>query len=239
MFCWVVLLISAAVLASFAAGTARADRRHFAWTYEPQLLKRGEAELESYTTFVSDRLKQTRGRTAAEMQFELETGMTDRFDFAIYQVFAQDPGEPFYYEGYKLRFRYRVAADSRFSKAPIAYVEYEGRPDFSTDAVETKVILGRDFGSLRLALNPGLEIEQEGGEWEAKAQYAAGLTWRLSEMAACGVEAKGDADAHFLGPVISHGVEGLWVTLGALIRLNDADSAPELQTRMLLGLKVH
>ncbi len=232
-------LLLAAFLAAIAVGTAGADRRHFSWTYEPQVLKRGEAELEGYTTFTADRLKQTRGRTAAEMQLELETGMTDRFDFAVYQVFAQSPGEPFYYEGYKLRFRYRVGTDGRLSAAPVAYVEYKGRPDFSTEAIETKIILGRDLGALRLALNPGLEIEQEDGDWEARPEYAAGLTWRFSEMASFGVEAKGNADAHSVGPVIGHGVAGLWVTLGSLIRVSDADKGPELQTRMLLGVKVH
>jgi hypothetical protein len=76
-----------------------ADRRMFVWNYEAQTLPRGEAELETYLTLSSTDRNRTIGRTSAQHQLELEIGMTNRFDPAIYEVFQQEPRTGLAYDG--------------------------------------------------------------------------------------------------------------------------------------------
>ena len=224
---------------TLANGTARADRRHFVWTYDAQTLERGESEIETYTTFSAADRSHTRNATSTTLQFELETGMTPQMDFSVYQVFAQDAGEPMRYEGYKLRMRHRLTAPDRRPFAAVAYAEYEGRPDFSTSAVETKLILGRGIGDFRLAVNGILELVPEAGEWEVEPAYAAGAAWQASELLSLGLEAKGGEEATSIGPVIGHGLGDLWVAFGSALRLDEGERGKKgLETRLILGVKV-
>jgi hypothetical protein len=143
------------------------------------------------------------------------------------------------YEGYKLRLRHRLCSPGRFPAGAISYLEYEGRPDFSTEAVEARLILGRDAGRLRLAGNATLEVASEDGEWEAEPGYAAGLAWMTSDLLSLGMEAKGSPDGHSIGPVIGHGLGDLWMALGSSVLLGSGDGEePELETRLILGIKV-
>lgn len=230
--------VAAALLAAATAREALADRRHFVWTYEAQTVPRGEAEVETYTTFTAPETDRTRGVTSTQLQFELEVGMNDRFDTALYHVFAQSPGEALEYDGYKLRLRYKTS-DGRgaFPVASVAYLEFSGRPDFTGEELEAKFILGRDRSSYSIAVNPILALEAEGDEWEVEPGYAAGAAWK-GDLASFGFEIKGGEHGHYLGPVLGHGVEHLWMTLGSAFLLDGDDGEPELQARFLIGFKV-
>lgn len=218
---------------------ARADRRVFTWTYEAQTLPRGEAELEGYTTFSAPDRAHTRNATATRLQIELESGMTDRMDFSVYQVFDQAPGAPMVYDGYKLRFRHRLSSPEAHPFATVAYLEYKGRPDFSTDGVEAKAIFGRDAGPFRLALNAIVEVEPENGSWEVEPQYAAGAAWLAGELLSLGVEARGGEEGHLVGPVVGHGLGDLWMAFGSGLLLGRGDGREaELETRLILGVGV-
>jgi hypothetical protein len=143
------------------------------------------------------------------------------------------------YEGYKLRFRHRLNAVGRLPFASVAYLEYEGRPDFSTSAVEAKLILGRDVGPLRLAGNAIIELEPEGDEWEVEPKYAVAAAWMQSDLLSLGLEAKGSESGHSIGPVLGHGLGDLWMSLGSSVLLGNGDGhEAELETRLLLGIKV-
>ncbi|MBM4119034.1 hypothetical protein FJ251_15125 [bacterium] len=232
-------LLAAILLLPLLAAPARADQRHFAWTYEAQTLAAGEAEIESYTTLSSAELGEATGRTATNLQLELEVGMTDRFDFGLYQVFDQEPDQGLVYAGYKLRFRYRLGEPERRPFAAVAYLEYKGLPDYSRHAFEVKGIAARDFGSFRLALNPALEFEQEGSEWKMEPEYAAGAAWLSGDLLSLGLEVRGSEEAHYLGPVIGHGAGDLWVALGAAVRVSgDAATTAEVETRLLVGFEI-
>lgn len=233
------LLVYPIFLLAFLASSAGADQRLFVWNYEAQTLGRGEAELESYLTLSSTDRNHTAGRTSAQHQLELEIGMTDRFDFAVYEVFQQDPGMGLAYDGYKLRARYRTGKAGRIPFGSVAYLEFEGTPDLTGKAVEGKWILTRDLRRVRITLNPGLELEREEGEWELKPEYSLGAAWRAGTFLSLGAEAMGSEDGHYLGPVIAHGAEDLWVAVGPAVRLDEKGAGePDLQVRLLLGLKV-
>ncbi|RJP76219.1 MAG: hypothetical protein C4524_10470 [Candidatus Zixiibacteriota bacterium] len=232
------MIAAAALLA--ASPAARADQRAYVWTYQYQTMERGQAELEHYFTVSSPDLQNLEGNTASEQQLELEIGMTDRFDFSLYQVFGQNPSESLKYKGYKLRSRYRFGERGGWFVDPLVYLEYKGKPDFSEHVLETKLILARDFGPLNLAVNPVLEVEKDGAEeWEFVPMYAAGASYAVSRLMRLGVEAKGSEDSHYLGPVIAHGYDDLWVALGSALAVGGVEEgATEFQVRFILGFGV-
>lgn len=215
----------------------QADQRLFVWTYEYQTMPAGEAELESYfTLFIPDDSSEI---ASIEHQLELEVGMNDRFDMGIYHVLEQQPDDALRYIGFKLRARYRFGEKGKYLFDPIAYVEYLGKPRLSEPTLEFKLILARDLGGFNIALNPVLEMKREHDEWELEPEYAVGLGYQLGDLLDVGLEAKGSADVHYLGPVLAHGTERFWVTLGSAFSLGEVpEGKPHVQIRMLLGISL-
>jgi hypothetical protein len=222
-------------MVTLAAGTLRADQRSYVWTYQYMTVPRGEAEIESYFTLSAPDIHRLKGNTSTEHRIELEVGMTDRFDFAIYQIFSQGPQEGLQYDGFQLRGRYRIGEKDQYFLDPLIYLEYKAAADLSEQGLETKLILAKDIGRFNVALNPILGYEfGAGSEWEA--EYAAGMSYSVSRLFRIGVEAKGSEDGHYIGPVISHGGR-FWVALGSAINVgNVGEGKPEFQMRMLLGV---
>jgi hypothetical protein len=87
-----------------------------------------------------------------------------------------------------------------------------------------------------IALNPIFELERE-EEWEFEAEYAVGISYEINNLLRAGLEAKGSEYGQYIGPVISHGREDLWVALGSAFKIGEVESGrPEFQIRMLLGI---
>ncbi len=229
--------MSLALVASFwLADAVFADQRFYVWTYGYKTLERGSGEVEDYYTLSTPDMGHVKGTMTAEHQIELEVGMTERYDFGIYQVFSQKPGQSLEYEGFKLRSRYKLGTKGKSVLDPLIYLEYIGVSDFSSHAVEFKLILARDMGSFNIALNPIFDLEKK-REWELVPEYAIGSSYEISRMLRVGLEAKGSEHGHYLGPVISHGREGLWVALGSAFKMGKIEGGkPEFQIRMLLGV---
>jgi len=213
-----------------------ADQRSYVWTYEYLTVPRGEAELETYFTISAPDKDNLEGNTSTEHRLELEVGMTECFDFAIYQIFSQAPEEGLEYDGFQLRARYRIGEKGKYFVDPLIYLEYKGVPDFSEHGLEAKLILARDIGRFNIALNPILEFEF-GDENEVDPEYALGMSYWINDLLRLGIEAKGSADGHYFGPVIAHGKGRFWVTLGSAFNVGSVEQGkPEFQIRMLLGI---
>ncbi len=213
-----------------------ADKRSYVWTYEYQTMEKGKAEVEIYFTLSSPDLKKIKGNIGSEHMIELEVGMTERFDFSIYQIFNQNPNEGLKYNGFKLRSRYKFGEKGKYIFDPLIYIEYKGVPDFSDHVIEFKLILARDIGRFNISLNPIFELERE-DEWEFNPEYAIGMSYEISRLFRVGFEAKGSENGHYIGPVISHGREDLWVTLGSAFHIGEINKGnPEFQIRMLVGI---
>lgn len=226
-----------AMLSLVSSQTLQADNRAFVWTYQYQTMEAGEAEFEAYTTFKSLLNPTMKGTTTAQHHFELEIGMNNRFDVGIYQVFEQAPEAALTYKGYQLRARYRLGKKDQYPMDPLLYFEYKGKPDFSAHTLEGKLILAKDIGKLHVALNPVIEIESEDGAWERKLEYKAGVSYRLRPLADLGLELQGGASGHYLGPVISHGRDKLYVALGSAFALGSVtEGKPRFMLRMIIGV---
>ncbi len=216
-----------------------ADQRHYVWTYEYQIMERGKSELEQYTTFKTIDSDDPHNTTSTELNFELEIGMNDFFDFSIYQVFTQNAGEGLKYSGFKLRSRFKIGEKNKFFIDPLIYLEYKGTAGFSDHEFETKLILAKDIGNFNISFNPYLEISQESGnsEWEVEPKYAAGISYFLSDLFSFGIESTGSESGIYAGPSIAHGHHNLWISAGALFGIGDIDSGkPKYQVRCIIGV---
>ncbi len=212
-----------------------ADQRYYLWTYQYSSLPRGEAEIESYTTYLYPEKGDFGQQAFTRHQVEIEVGMSNRLDVGVYQTFFQNPGEGLTYSGFKLRFRYRLGTQGRSWVDPLLYLEYKSDPAFSEQGVESKLILAHDWGRVNLSLNPVVEWEWENQEHVLKYQWVSGISVELHPLVRLGMELKIDEDSWFLGPVISHGNERFWVAVGGLSALRSTTN-PQTQLRMIIGL---
>ena len=214
-----------------------ADQRHFVWTYEYKTMNRGEVEFEHYyTTSYPDAIDLAQG-TKVSHELELEIGMNERFDFAVYHQFEQQ--ESLNYKGYKLRGRYRIGEKNQYILDPLLYLEYHGKPDFSEHGIESKLILAKETEKIIASFNPVLEIEIENDKNEIETEYAAGLTYKLNKLFHAGIEFKGSENGHYCGPTISHGTHDLWFSLGSAIAIGQVkNDKPEMEIRMIMGIGI-
>lgn len=231
-----LLLISLAALL-FPPG-AFADKRTYIWTYEYKTVEKGRGEVEYYFTLSTPDIETLKGTMGSEHQIELEIGMNERFDFSIYQVFEQKTGEKFKYKKFKLRSRYKIGEKGQFILDPLIYMEYKGIPDFSEHEIELKLILARDMRRFNISLNPIFEFEQK-EKWEFKPEYTMGMSYEINKILNVGLEVKGSEYGHYIGPVISHGKENLWIALGTAFKIAEIEAGkPEFQIRMILGIEL-
>ena len=79
------IIIAIITMATFCI----ADQRFFVWTYEYKTVDRGEVEFEHYYTTSHPNLLELSNDIKIGHQFELEIGMNERFDFAIYHQLEQ------------------------------------------------------------------------------------------------------------------------------------------------------
>jgi hypothetical protein len=221
-----------------ATAPARADRRSYVWTYEYQTKPPGGVELEHYMTAKTGDLG-VKSETAWEHRVELEIGLTDRWDFSIYQIFNQPAGGAFHYDSFQLRTRYRIGETGQYPADPLLYFEYRRPQDLtSPNKIEGKLILARDFQKLNIAANLIEEVKfAPGSEWETG--YAAGVSFEPHPVAKIGAEAFGKLvtdghEAHYFGPTVSVAREGWFYSVGLGFGLNE--HADDLQARAILGV---
>jgi hypothetical protein len=228
--------VALAVGALLHAAPARADRRAYAETYEAVTAPKGELDVELWSTYGRDgeMLNGPPSRGFRNM-IELEYGLTDRWDVALYNLIdvAPDTDETGY-GGLKLETRYRLAPAGEWIVDPIIYFEYQYlRHGDASHKAEVKLILARDLGRWNLALNLAAEVERlRTADYVPETEYAFGVSRELlGPSLKLGAEIFGKAEKPpgeatevfvFTGPAISWAtgmrqgaLNGLWVTLGA------------------------
>lgn len=232
-----ILLFIVFVL-SLCANSAYADRRSYVWTYEYMTMPKGMWELETYvTTEVPDMHKSN--INTVKPQLELEYGITDRWDAAIYQMWEfknkryENDSE---YKGFKLRTRYKIGEKGKFFVDPLLYFEYIRDDDFSKpNAGELKLVLAKDIGDFNVSYNQVIKrnLEREG---KTGHEYAAGISYAFTPRFRVGIESKGNypKEKYAVGPTLSHAFNKAFVSLGTAFGLNERTD--DLQTRMIVGI---
>ncbi|MHC5088966.1 MAG: hypothetical protein ACYSOF_06990 [Planctomycetota bacterium] len=221
------------------AAVAGADRRSYVWTYEYQTMPKGTAEIEYYLTHKVADWNKYDDKNTWEHMVELEYGLTDHWDVAIYQRWQQtntEDKDTCDYTGSKIRTRYRIAEKDELPVDIVLYAEYilgDGPKNY--DKFEGKLIFAKDFGQWNIAYNQIYETKTKNGHGSEHA-YATGLRYEFSPTWKMGIESSGNytEDKYYLGPTVSWAAEKFWVNFGALRGLND--TSDDLQFRMIIGI---
>ena len=216
-----------------------ADRRSYVWTYEYQTMPKGTAEIEYYLSHKISDWDNYDDKNTWEQAVELEYGLTDHWDVAIYQTWQQtnnDTQDDFDYTGSKLRTRYRISEKGQLPVDVLLYAEYIfGQGPKEYDKFEGKLILAKDFGKWNLSYNQIYEQKTKNGD-DIEHGYATGLSHEFSPTWKAGVESAGNytESKYYAGPTVSWASEKLWLNLGVLGGLNDRSD--DVQFRLIVGI---
>jgi hypothetical protein len=202
-------------------------------------MPKGEAELEYYLTTKVPDMHNYDDKNTWEHQFELEYGLTDKWDVAVYQKWKQTntaDDDKTEYGGTKLRTRYRLAERGMYPLDTLLYMEYIMPDDSSSpDIIEGKLILAKDFGKMNMAYN---QIVKKGinNDGTTEHKYAVGLNYSISARWTVGIESTGSYsnEKYYLGPTVSWASQRVWAGLGAVRGLNDRSD--DLQVRLIVGI---
>ena len=235
----ILLAIFGVGLVFSVISNAYADRRNYVWTYEYMTMPRGMWEVEYYATTEVPDINRSNINTLKQW-LELEYGITDNWDVALYQMWKfknkrfENDSE---YEGFKIRTRYRFGEKGQFIVDPLIYLEYirDTTNWHKPNIGEAKLILAKDIGKLNISYNQIVKgnLESDGlAEWE----YAMGTSYALNSFFRFGLESKGSytKDKSALGPTLSFATKSFWVSFGAVFGLNDRTD--DFQTRMIVGI---
>ncbi len=229
-----------------ALGTNAQDRV-FTYTYQSNVLNKGQKELEVWTTFGTGRQEYYRG---FEHSLEFEIGLGGKLQTAFYLNYGYSQGIT------KSNGTDILTANSSYSflnewklklSDPVAdrlgsafYLEYKLAPEAAD--LEGKLILDKQTGRFIHALNLVGELgfekkfTQEGNrilaetEKELNLELNYGFSFRINENWFAGIElmnenvlAEGELQKSLLkaGPGISYSGQGFWVNLTFMPQLTD------------------
>ncbi len=216
-----------------------ADKRSYVWTYEYMTMPKGMWEVEYYATTEVPNINRSNINTLKQW-LELEYGITDNWDVAVYQMWKfknkkfENDSE---YEGFKIRTRYKFGQKGQFIVDPLVYLEYirDTTNWHNPNVGEAKLILTKDIGKLNISYNQILKgnLESEGlAEWE----YALGASYPLNDYLRFGLESKGNytKDKFAAGPTLAFAGKKFWASLGVAFGLNERTD--DFVDRLIVGV---
>lgn len=233
-------------LALLASPAARADRRTFVRAYEVATQPKGNLEFELWNDIDAPRPGGF-DQASTTHRLELEYGLTDRWDLALYHVLAQAPGEGLHFDSWRAETRYRLAEKDEWPVDVMLYFELE-RPALFAEPWETeeKLILEKDFGRVGLVAN--LVAEQKflhaneghlyeidlGARYEVVPALRVGVeAWTIQRTVAGNTRG-----SWFAGPSLSLATAKIWIQLGAGIGLGIGEGDATAQVRSVLGFNL-
>jgi hypothetical protein len=257
---WYPLAASLLVVPLFAHD-ALADRRAYGTTYEAVTAPKGEIDVESWSTFAPDgEIEGGPSSRGVREMIELEYGITDHWDVALYNMLDFTSGETDSgYAGFKIETRFRPTDRGQWLLDPVFYFEFQQL--FRGDAhqkYEAKLILAKDIGNVNIAANLAIEEERTTEPaWNTEIEYALGASYALSPAWIVGAEIFGKAEREeempggekeienrsWIGPTLSWAgggsgvLRGVWVTLAGGAGLGG--EADPYYARAIVGFQFH
>src|SRR3989440_8492177 len=230
---------------------AFAGSRRFTYVYEVTTSPPGDVEIENWLTWKPDKAAD-RGFREIDFRHELEFGITEKFQAAIYVadwnyhrgLSAGERG--FTLSGSALELIYNFANPVADPIGLAAYQEFQG--GYRRFESESKLLAQKNFGKFVAAYNATLEAEWEGEglqERQGEFQQSLGLSYEVSPRLLFGAEfvhevafpdwSKTEAGKFFAGPNLSIRQGTWWATLTALAQVTKAGDEPDLQLRTIFG----
>ena len=236
-------LAAAALLAAgLVPGAAHADRRTLVRAYEYATQPRGNLDLELWNDVASPRVGGL-GAATVTPRLELEYGLTDHWDLALYHVFQQGPGEAFHLDAWRLETRYRFAERGLWPVDVMVYLEVERPADLAAPfEVEERLVLQRDLGGLALVANVSAEQHLLRGDLGHRYEVDLGARYEVVPALRVGLEGWSRTEVvgsrvttgFYLGPGISVATDKFWFQVGAGAGLGQSPDA--LFVRSVLGI---
>jgi hypothetical protein len=252
------LLPVAAVIATGALllEPVHAGERRFTYVYEATTAPKNEVEVENWVTWETQKEEGQRGNTFA-FRHELEYGVTDRFQLAIYaadwkvvdNIAGGEKGAQAIYEDTAIEAVYNLTNPVTDWVGSAVYGEIKlGDQKFE---LESKFILQKNFGPLVLAYNASLEAEWEGerfGNFEERTgafEQTLGASFQLSPNFLVGGEFLHEIEFSewqspgeqivYVGPNASFRYDRFYVTATAMIQATALVEEPDFQLRTIFG----
>lgn len=187
---WILVMGS---LLGLAPENASAHMRDTLFNQGYHTTRQGEFEVELYNDL---NLRDTDNDNTynTQHQVELEYGLTNRWQWAYYEVFAWNRPNDWQRDSFKIETKYRFLESGQLPIDIALYGEYKnpnGRQKTASDELEGKLILSKDWGPWNFVANLITERkinEHEDLQWE----YTAGINYALSPKVRLGLEVKED-----------------------------------------------
>jgi len=252
-----ITAVGLSAAAFFTSPAAHADRRAYGTTYEAVTAPRGEIDVETWTTFAPQgELEGGPSSRGMREMIELEYGITDRWDAALYNMIDMITSGDTQsgYSGFKVETRYRPTDRGQWLLDPVFYLEFQQL--FRGDArqkYEAKLILAKDIGNVNIATNLAIEEERTTEPaWNTEIEYAAGVSYALTPAWMLGAEVFGKAEKDemdnighrsWAGPTLSWAgggsgaLRGVWVTIAGGAGLTEESDS--YYARLIVGFQFH
>jgi len=237
-----------ALLALTSSSLAHADRKSFGHTYEYATLPEGQTEIELWHTEERNTWDQSSAQSFEE-KLEIEHGITDHWDMAMYTIFQQSTDTSLGLDAVHLETRYRVGDRGQYPVDTVLYLELAKDFGPSVYEIETKLIMARDFDRVTAALNVIDEVSvghNVPGTAQNEIGYAFGLTYEVTPKVRIGAESwgmHGDGETRVsAGPAVGLSPSGkFWLVLSAgfgIVREQEPDLDQDLAAfsgRVVMG----
>ena len=236
-------LILSMFIVLLPAAPVPAGSRRFTYVYEVTTSPPGDVEVENWVTWKT-RKPDDHGFDQVDFRHELEWGITDKFQAAIYLADwnyhrGMSAGEPgFTLNGSALELIYNFTNPVADAIGLAAYQEFQG--GYHRFESESKLLAQKNFGRFVVAYNAALEAEWEGEdlkEREGEFQQSLGLSYEVSPRLLFGAEfvhevafpewSEAERGKFFAGPNVSVRRGTGWATITALGQLTRAGDDPD------------
>jgi hypothetical protein len=196
--------------------------------------------------------REERGFNAVDFRHEIEFGITDRLQAAIYVAdwgYREDPGaneHGFSYQDSAIELIYNLTNPTTDLLGSALYGEVRGGPEELE--LESKIILQKNLGRFVVAYNGTLEAKWEGDHLEERGGEIAqslGVSYEVSPTFLVGAELLHEIDLPdwseaedsivYGGPNISYRHGNWWATVTPLVQLTNVASEVDVQTRLIFG----
>lgn len=247
------LLIAArfAAIGFVTLSSAEAGARRFTYVYEATTSAPGSFEFETWATWkISPR--EERRFNALDFRHELEFGITDRLQAAIYVAdwgYEEDPSSNehgFSYQDSAIELIYNLTNPTTDLLGSAIYGEFRGGPEELE--LESKIILQKNIGRFVIAYNGTLEAKWEGERFDERGGEFAqslGVSYEISPAWLVGAELLHEIDLPdwseaedsvvYAGPNVSYRRGNWWATVTPLAQLTNVASEVDFQTRLIFG----
>lgn len=230
---------------------AQAGARRFTYVYEATTSAPGSLEGESWVTWKT-RPEEQRRFNAVDFRHELEFGITERLQAAVYLAdwgYREDPGandHGFNFQGSAIELIYNLTNPTTDFLGSALYGEVRGGT--KELELESKVILQKNVGRFVFAYNATLEATWEGNRLEengGEISQSVGVSYEVAPAFLIGAELLHEIDlldwseaqdsVVYAGPNASYRRNNWWVTLTPLAQLTNISSEADIQTRLIFG----